>query len=137
MVRHSANLGKMLWPMSPHTNILVMHACTVNSQLAVEDVRRKQETEERRQRRDQKRQQKVDKMPKVVEVSTHGAPSNVVTPELVKPPTGPIAFVFPGQGSQAIGMLKANFMCPKIPASGLMIFCSLLMHPSIVCVRSP
>ena len=78
-----------------------------------EDVRRKQEREERVKRKEQKRQEKAMKA-SVIEVTTF-APALPPTEAAVEKPPSPIAFVFPGQGSQAIGMLKVSLVMRETP----------------------
>lgn len=69
--------------------------------------------EERKQRREKKRQQKVPAKAVPVNVSTQ-IPALPVSDAPLKAPSGPIAFVFPGQGSQAIGMLKVDHSVPSL-----------------------
>ena len=69
-------------------------------------MRRKQEREDRLKRKAEKRQQKATQSA-IIEISTVSSTPPVAGP-VSKPPPGPIAFVFPGQGSQAVGMLKVD-----------------------------
>lgn len=86
-------------------SLVEKHSCPDLEALA-EDVRRKQEREERIKRKEQKRREKSGP-PAVIEVSAF-TPSLPPAEPSSKAPAGPIAFVFPGQGSQAVGMLKVN-----------------------------
>ena len=74
-------------------------------------MRRKQEAIERKQRREKRRQEKLAAEPRIVEITADASLADAAaTPGPAKIPSGPIAFVFPGQGSQAIGMLKVPFL---------------------------
>lgn len=81
--------------------------------MSPEEVRRKQEIAERKAKKEKRKQEKLSA---AESSAAQKASVPAVTPQSEaaqtrKPaPTGPVAFVFPGQGSQAVGMLKVHLL---------------------------
>ena len=95
--------------------------------LSTEEVRRKQEIAERKAKKEKRKQEKLSA---AESSAAQKASVLAVTPQpeaaqTRKPvPTGPVAFVFPGQGSQAVGMLKVHLLhsLHTLFLSGLVIY---------------
>lgn len=94
-----------------------------------EDVKRKQELAERKTKKQQRRQQKAV----AAAAATFKSTSSSAAPGTASKPTpaGPIAFLFPGQGSQALGMLKVLLLTQALCKA------RVVCHPSSGSFRYP
>ena len=81
---------------------------------SAEDVRRKQELAERKAKKEKRRQQKAAEA-EAAAAALQASSSTAAAAPASSAPTGPIAFMFPGQGSQAVGMLKVTTSMLLLP----------------------
>ena len=74
--------------------------------LSAEDLKRKRDAEERKAAKEERRKAKA--------AAEAAGASAAVAPKPAAVPVTPIAFLFPGQGSQAVGMLKESQGLPEV-----------------------